>query len=79
MITPAHRPASRGELAASIDHTVLAETATVAQVLQACDEARRHGFAAVCVRGAFVAEARGRLAGANARVTAARKPSSPGR
>jgi deoxyribose-phosphate aldolase len=63
-------PRSRRELAGFIDHTVLAETATLAQVLQACDEARQHGFAAVCVRGAFVAEARRRLAGASVRVAA---------
>jgi deoxyribose-phosphate aldolase len=70
VITPARRPGSRRELAAFIDHTLLAEAATVAQALQACDEARQHGFAAVCVRGAFVAEARQRRAGAPVRVAA---------
>jgi deoxyribose-phosphate aldolase len=64
------RPRSRRELAACIDHTVLAEAATAAQVAQACDEAREHGFAAVCVRGAFVAEARRRLAGSAVKVAA---------
>jgi len=64
------RPGSRRELAAFIDHTVLAETATEAQVAQACDEARQHGFAAVCVRGAFVAMARRRLAGSGVLVAA---------
>jgi deoxyribose-phosphate aldolase len=67
---PARRPGSRRELAAFIDHTVLAETATEAQVAQACDEARQHGFAAVCVRGAFVAMARRRLAGSGVLVAA---------
>jgi deoxyribose-phosphate aldolase len=64
------RPRSPGELAALIDHTVLSESATLAQVAQACDEARRHGFAAVCVRAPFVAEARARLAGAPVQVAA---------
>jgi deoxyribose-phosphate aldolase len=63
-------PRSRRELAAFIDHTVLAEGATLAQVTQACEEARREGFAAVCVRGPFVAEVRRRLAGAAVRVAA---------
>jgi deoxyribose-phosphate aldolase len=66
----ARRPASRRELAAFIDHTVLSETATAAQVGQACLEARQHGFAAVCVRGVFVAEARRQLAGARVEVAA---------
>jgi deoxyribose-phosphate aldolase len=64
------RPASRAELAAFIDHTVLAEAATAGQVAQACDEALRHGFAAVCVRGAHVAEVRRRLAGSAVHVAA---------
>ncbi len=70
-MSPAIRgPRSRAELAAFIDHTVLAEAATLAQVAQACDEARQHGFAAVCVRGPFVAEVRRRLAGSVSRVAA---------
>jgi deoxyribose-phosphate aldolase len=64
------RPTSRSELAAFIDHTVLAESATSAQVAQACDEARRHGFAAVCIRAPHVAEARRRLADSSVRVAA---------
>jgi deoxyribose-phosphate aldolase len=49
---------------------VLAESATAAQVAQACDEALRCGFAAVCVRGAHVAEVRRRLAGSAIHVAA---------
>jgi len=67
---PPRRPGSRRELAAFIDHTVLAETATDAQVAQACDETRRHGFAAVCLRAGHVAEARRRLAGSGVLVAA---------
>ena len=70
MSSAARLPHSRRELAAFIDHTVLAESATAAQVVQACEEARQHGFAAVCVRGAHVAEARRRLAGAPVEVAA---------
>jgi deoxyribose-phosphate aldolase len=70
VIPPARRPGSRRDLAALIDHTVLAEAAGLAQVVTACDEARQHGFAAVCVRGAFVAEARRRLAGSPVKVAA---------
>jgi deoxyribose-phosphate aldolase len=51
------------DLAPYIDHTVLAPDATEAQVLAACDEARQHRFAAVCVRAAFAAQVRRRLEG----------------
>ncbi len=64
------RPSTRAALAAFIDHTVLAEGATPAQVAEACDEARLHGFAAVCVRAAHVAEVRRRLAGTAIHVAA---------
>jgi deoxyribose-phosphate aldolase len=63
-------PASRRELAAFIDHTVLAEAATAARVAEACAEARQHGFAAVCVRGPHVAAARRLLAGSPVEVAA---------
>lgn len=36
-------------LAAMIDHTLLKPEATYAQIAQLCQEARDHGFAAVCV------------------------------
>jgi len=49
-------------LARLIDHTVLAPEATAAEVARACEEARAHGFAAVCVRAAFAAEVRRQLA-----------------
>jgi len=64
------RPGSRQELAACIDHTVLSEAATAAQVAQACAEAIEHGFAAVCVRGSHAAEVRRRLAGTPVKVAA---------
>jgi deoxyribose-phosphate aldolase len=58
------------DLAPILDHTVLAETATAEDVARACDEARQHGFAGVCVRARFVAEVRRRLAGTSSRAIA---------
>ncbi|MBM7051376.1 MULTISPECIES: deoxyribose-phosphate aldolase [unclassified Rothia (in: high G+C Gram-positive bacteria)] len=40
---------SSAELAAMIDHTILAPNASEADVLRLADEAREHGFASVCV------------------------------
>jgi len=37
------------ELAKTIDHTLLGATATVQDAVRACEEAREHHFAAVCV------------------------------
>jgi deoxyribose-phosphate aldolase len=58
------------DLAPLIDHTVLAPDATAAQVAAACDEARTHRFAAVCVRAAFAGEVRRRLVGSGVRTAA---------
>lgn len=55
-------PAARA-LAAVIDHTLLAADATAADIERLCGEAREHGFAAVCVNGAWVARAAAALAG----------------
>ena len=45
---------STAEIAAHIDHTLLAPEATRDRVLQLCDEAPRHGFHAVCVADGWV-------------------------
>jgi deoxyribose-phosphate aldolase len=58
------------DLAPFIDHTVLAESATAADVARACAEARAHGFAGVCVRAPFVAEVRRLLEGTASRAIA---------
>jgi len=58
------------ELAPFLDHTVLAPAATPDDVAHACAEARVYGFAGVCVRAAFVADVRRRLAGTPARAIA---------
>ena len=55
------------DLAPLIDHTLLRPEATAAEVEQACEEARRYGFAGVCVRPAHVALVARRLAGSPVR------------
>jgi deoxyribose-phosphate aldolase len=57
-------PGTPQELARLIDHTLLAPGAGPRELARLCDEARAHGFGAVCVRPEHVATARGRLAGA---------------
>ena len=54
------------DLAPLIDHTLLRPEATAAEVEQACGEARRYGFAGVCVRPANVPLAARLLAGCRA-------------
>jgi deoxyribose-phosphate aldolase len=48
------RKISDGELAACIDHTLLAATATRYQVERVCEEVKTFGFHAVCVNGRWV-------------------------
>jgi deoxyribose-phosphate aldolase len=43
-----------GQLAHTIDHTLLKPEATQDQIAQLCFEARKHGFASVCVNSAHV-------------------------
>jgi deoxyribose-phosphate aldolase len=54
------------DLAPLIDHTLLRPEATTAELEQACAEARRYGFAGVCVRLANVAIVARLLAGCRA-------------
>jgi deoxyribose-phosphate aldolase len=51
-------------LAPLVDHTLLTPGASAEAIARLCDEARAHGFAAVCVRPEHVAGARRRLDGA---------------
>src|SRR5687768_15879922 len=53
------------ELARYFDHTVLKPDATADDILRLCDEARRWGFAAVCVAPDWVALATDMLKGSN--------------
>jgi deoxyribose-phosphate aldolase len=61
----AQQPASMASsIAAMIDHTLLKPDATVAQVTQLCDEARRYRFASVCINPVYVPLAHALLADA---------------
>jgi len=55
-------------LAAAIDHTLLAPGASPAAIERLCDEARQHGFHAVCVQGVHVARGARLLQGCAVRV-----------
>jgi deoxyribose-phosphate aldolase len=61
---------SRAELAAFIDHTLLAPTATQELVVKLCDEARQHSFHGVCVYGSRVELAYAQLEDTGIKVTA---------
>ena len=58
------------EMAKCIDHTLLKAEVTRAQILGLCDEARAHGFHAVCVNGRWVSQATERLHGSGVQVAA---------
>lgn len=45
---------TRKEIAAFIDHTILAPEAGVAEVVQVCKEAKKYGFASVCINPVYV-------------------------
>ncbi|HUK56003.1 MAG TPA: deoxyribose-phosphate aldolase [Nitrospiria bacterium] len=57
-----------GELAGMIDHTRLAPDTTPADIRRVCKEARRHGFASVCIPPCYVEEAARGLAGSKVAV-----------
>ena len=61
---------SRAELAAFLDHTLLAPTATREQVVTLCAEARHHSFHGVCVYGSRVDLAYAQLEDTGIKVTA---------
>lgn len=54
---------TKEEIAKMIDHTLLAATATKAQIEKLCDEAKNYGFASVCVNPAWVSLAAKELQG----------------
>ena len=58
------------DLAPLVEHTLLREDASEADVVRTCDEARRHGFAAVCVRSRWAGRAARALAGSGIAVVA---------
>jgi deoxyribose-phosphate aldolase len=56
------------EVAKLIDHTLLKAEATYAEIDELCDEARKYGFASVCVNPIFVSRCAERLRGASPKV-----------
>jgi len=58
------------EIAALIDHTLLKPQATVADIRGLCQEARRYGFATVCVNPCWVSVAAAELDGSSVQVAA---------
>jgi deoxyribose-phosphate aldolase len=58
------------DLAGRIDHTLLRPDATGAEIDVLCDEALLHGFASVCVHGAWVPRCAARVAGSRVLVCA---------
>lgn len=56
------------QIAAMIDHTLLKPEATNEQIAVLCEEAKRHGFASVCVNPYWVKEAARHLAGTDVKV-----------
>ncbi|BAU27185.1 deoxyribose-phosphate aldolase [Aneurinibacillus soli] len=56
------------ELALYIDHTLLAPEASAAQIDRLCQEAREHGFYAVCINPYWVRRAKQELVGSNVKV-----------
>lgn len=75
-VRPAHPPAFRPPAAGGrriadyIDHTLLSAEATRAGIDRLCDEALRHGVAAVCVNPVWIAHAAHRLGGSGIAVAA---------
>ena len=51
-----------------IDHTLLRQGATIADLTKLCAEAKEHNFAAVCVAPAYVADAKQMLEGTDVKV-----------
>ncbi len=62
-VAPLGAPRTSADVARHIDHTLLKPDATVAELDKLCDEARRHGFATVCVNSVNVAHAARLLSG----------------
>ena len=56
------------EVLGALEHTLLAATASPAQVEALCDEAAAHGLLGVCVNPLFIARCKARLAGTGVRV-----------
>jgi len=59
---------TKEELAKYIDHTLLAPQAGIREIVLLCQEARRYGFASVCVNPVYVSAAANELEGSDVKV-----------
>ena len=59
---------TKKELAGRMDHTLLRADATREEIKLLCDEARRYGFASVCVNSCYVSYAKALLEGSQVKV-----------
>ena len=59
---------TKEELAKYIDHTLLAPQAGIREIVLLCQEARRYGFASVCVNPVYVSAAANELDGSGVKV-----------
>lgn len=59
---------TKKEIASYIDHTILAPDASVNEVMQVCFEAKKYGFASVCINPANVPVAATELQGTDVKV-----------
>lgn len=57
-VCPDARPMTLGNVASTIDHTLLKPDATVVDIDALCSEALEHSFASVCVNGSWVRRCR---------------------
>lgn len=69
-MTPEPPVFSAADLARRMDHTLLKPDAVRDEIRALCEEARLHGFHAVCVNPVFVGEAKRRLGGSPVKVCA---------
>ena len=59
---------TKEEVAKYIDHTLLAPQAGIREIVLLCQEAKRYGFASVCVNPVYVSAAAEELAGSDVKV-----------
>ena len=59
---------TKEEVAKYIDHTLLAPQAGIREIELLCQEARRYGFASVCVNPVYVSAAAGELEGSGVKI-----------
>jgi deoxyribose-phosphate aldolase len=64
-IAPLGAPRTSSDVAQHIDHTLLKPDATIQEIDKLCEEARRYGFATVCLNSVNIAYAARRLAGSH--------------